>query len=70
MVVGSLILIGVSMVASMAYAWGFVSEMTKFVNWDEVSLRRCEMVCAPSGVGRSVGVAVEYSEVMTLMEVR
>ena len=44
MVVGSLILIGVSMVASIAYAWGFANEMTKLVNSDEVSLRRCEMM--------------------------
>ncbi len=43
-VAGGLILIGVSMVASMAYAWVFASEMTKLVNYDEVSLRRCEMM--------------------------
>ena len=43
-VVVSLIFIDVSIVASMAYAWGFANEMTKMVNCDEVSLRRCEMM--------------------------
>ena len=43
MVVGSLILIGVSMVAIIACAWGCANEMTKMVNYDEVSLRRYEM---------------------------
>ncbi len=43
-VVGSLILIGVSMVANIAYAWGCAREMTKLVNWEEVSLRRWEMM--------------------------
>ena len=70
MVVGILFFIGVSMVASMAYAWGFASEMTKLVNCDEVSLRRCEMMQNPSGVGISVGVVVRYYGVMTFMDVR
>ncbi len=33
---GSLISIGVSMVLSMMYAWGFANEMTKLVNCDEL----------------------------------
>ena len=44
MVVGSLILIGVSMVASIAYAWGCAKEMKKLVRCEEVSLRRWEMM--------------------------
>ena len=39
-VVGGLILIVVSMVASIAYAWGCAKEMTKLVSCEEVSLRR------------------------------
>ena len=36
-VVGSRILIGVSMVASIAYAWGWAKEMTKLVSCEEVA---------------------------------
>jgi len=68
MVVGSRILIGVSMVASIAYSWGCANEMTKSVSCEEGFLRRWEMTYAPSGVGRSVGVVVRYSGVTTFME--
>jgi len=44
MVVKSLILIGVSIMASIAYAWGCAKEMTKLVSCEEVSLRRWEMM--------------------------
>jgi hypothetical protein len=37
-VVGSLILIGESRVASIAYAWGCAMEITKLVSCEEVSL--------------------------------
>ena len=57
-VVGILTFIGLSMVASIAYACGLVNEMTKLVCWDEVSFRMCDMMYAPSGVGMSVGVAL------------
>ena len=40
MVVGSLILIGESRVASIAYAWRCAKEITKLVSCEEVSLRR------------------------------
>ena len=43
-VVGSLILICISMVASVAYAWGLAKEMTKLVKCEEVSLRRWEIM--------------------------
>jgi hypothetical protein len=43
-VVGSLILFGVSMVASIAYVWGCAKEMIKFVSCEEVSLRMWEMM--------------------------
>ncbi len=39
MVVGILILIVVSMVANIAYAWGLDREMKKLVCWEELSLR-------------------------------
>ena len=70
MVVGSRILIGVSMGASIAYAWGCLNEMTKLVCCKEVSLRRWEMTYALSSVVRSVGVVVRYSDVTTFMDVR
>ena len=66
--VGSLILIGVSMVASIAYAWGCDREMTKLVSCEEVSLRRWEMMHAPSGVGSSAGGALRSSDVLRLSE--
>ena len=69
-VVGSLILIEVSMVDIMAYVCGFAIDMTKFVSCEEVSLRRCEMTNEPSGVGMSVGVAVAYSEIILLVDER
>ncbi len=69
-VVGSLILTGVSMVDIMAYVCGFAIDMTKFVSCVEVSLRRCEMMNEPSGVGMSVGVAVAYYEVILLVDER
>ena len=63
--VGSLILIGVSMVASIAYASGCAKEMTKLVSCEEVSLKRWEMMYVPSGVGSSVGGALRsYGVVM------
>jgi len=70
MVVGRLILIGVSMVASIAYAWGCAKEMTKLVSCEEVSLWRWEMMYAPSGGGRSMGVVVRYSGVTTFMDAK
>ena len=55
--------------ASIAYAWGFAREMTKLVSCVEVSLRRCEMMYAPSGVGsrvrgglRSFGIVMASEE--------
>ena len=36
MVVGILTLMVVSMVANIAYAWGFDREKTKFVCWEEL----------------------------------
>jgi hypothetical protein len=41
-VVGILILIGVSMVVNIAYVRGFAIEMTKLVSCEDVSLRRCD----------------------------
>ena len=58
MVVGIRALMGVSMVDNIAYAFGWASEMTKLVSWEELSLRTCEIMYAPSGVGCSVGVVV------------
>ena len=69
-VVGSRILIWVSMVASIAYAWGLAREMTKLVKCEEVSFRRWEMMYAPSGVGRSAGVVWWESGVVMLSEER
>ncbi len=69
-VVGSLILIVVSMVASIAYAWGMAKEMTKLVSCEEMSLRRWEMLYAPSGVGSSVGGALRSSGVVMVSEER
>ncbi len=63
--VGSQILTWVSMVDIVAYVYGLAIDMTKFVSCEEVSLRRCEMMNEPSGVGMNVGVAVEYYEVET-----
>ncbi len=62
-VVGSRILIGDSRVVSIAYVWGCAIEITKLVCIVEVSLRRCEMMYAPSGVGRSGGDELYFSEV-------
>ena len=50
-VVGIRILIGVSMVASIAYAWGCARNMTNLVSCEELSLRTCEIMHAPCGVG-------------------
>ena len=69
-VLGSRILTGVSMVYIMAYVYGLAIDMTKFVSCEEVSLRRCEMMNEPSGVGMSVGGAVAYSEVILLADAR
>jgi len=44
--------------------------MTKLVICEEVSLRRCEMMKDPQGVGRSVGVGVKYYGVIMCMDVR
>ncbi len=65
-----MILTGVSMVDIMAYVCGLAIDMTKFVSCEEVSLRRCEMLNEPSGVGMSVGVDVTYSEVILLVDER
>ena len=69
-VVGSLILTRVSMVMIMACAWGLAIDMTKLVSCVDVSLRRCDMMCEPQGVGISVGGAVAYSVVMLLIDER
>ena len=69
-VVGSLILIGESRVASIAYAWGLAMEITKLVSCEDVSLRRWEMMYAPSGEGSSAGGALSASEVVMAIEVR
>ncbi len=69
-VVGSRILIGVSMVASIAHAWGWAKEMTKLVSCEEVSLRMWEIMYAPSGVGSKVGGAVRSSSVVMVNEER
>ena len=69
-VVGSLILICVSIVAIIAYAWRWAKEMTKLVSCEEVSLRRREMIYAPSGVGSNVGDVLRYSGVIMLSEER
>ena len=69
-VVGSQILTGVSMVDIMAYMCGLAIDMTKFASCEEESLRRCEMMNEPSGVGMSVGVAVAYYEVILLVDER
>ena len=69
-VVGSLILSGVSMVGIMACVWGLAIDMTEFVSCVDVSLRRCDMMCEPSEVGRSVGGVVSYFVVMLLVDER
>ena len=69
-VVGSLILIGESRVASIAYAWGLAMEITKLVSCEEVSLRRWEMMYAPSGEGSSVGGALSAAVVVMEIEDR
>ena len=69
-VVGRRILIGDSSVVSIAYAWGCATEITKLVSCEEVSLRRWEMMYAPSGEGRSVGGALYSSGVVMVSEER
>ncbi len=69
-VVGSLILIGDSRVVSIAYVWGCAIEITKLVSIDEVSLRRWEMMYAPSGVGSSTGGDLYASGVVIVSEER
>ncbi len=69
-VVGSLILIGVSIVASIAYAWGLAKEMPKLVCCVDVSLRRCEMMYAPSCVESIVGAVLRYSGVVMVSQER
>ena len=69
-VVGSLILISVSIVANKAYAWGLAKEMMKLFCCVDVSLRGCEMMYAPSGVGSRVGAVLRYSGVVMVSEER
>ena len=69
-VVGSLILIGVSMVDITTYVCGLAIAMTKFVTWEELTLRRCEMMIVLSGVGMSVDGAVAYFDLMFLVDER
>ena len=69
-VVGSIILMGVSIVANIEYAWGLAMEMTKLVCCVEVSLRRCEMMYTPFGVGRRGGALLKCSGVAMGSEVR
>ena len=70
MVVGIRTLIGVSIMANIAYAWGWAREMTKLMSCEELSLRTWEITYAPSGVGSSVGVALRWSGVTTVRDAR
>ena len=70
MVVGIQILIGVSMVAIIAYAWRWATEMTKLVSWEELSLRTWEIMYAPSGVDSTVGDELRLSGVTTVSDAR
>ena len=54
----------------MAYVCELAIDMTKLVSCEEVSLRRCEMMNEPSGVGMSVGGAVAYFDVILLVDER
>ena len=54
----------------MVYVCGLAVDMKKLVSCEEVSLRRCEMMNEPSGVGMSVGGAVAYSDVLLLVDER
>jgi len=58
------------MVDIMVYVCGLAVDMKKLVSCEEVSLRRCEMMNEPSGVGMSVGGAVAYSDVLLLVDER
>ncbi len=49
---------------------GLAIYMTKLVSCKDVSLRRCEMMYEPLGVGMSAGGAVAYSDVMLLVDER
>ena len=69
-VVGSLILIVESSVASIAYACGCARDITKLVSCEEVSLRRCEMMYAPSGVGSRGGGDLRSSGTVMVSEDR
>ena len=69
-VVGSLIFTGLSVMAIMAYAWGFATDMTKLVRYVDGFLRRCDMMQEPSWLGMSVGGALACSAVMVLMDER
>jgi hypothetical protein len=69
-VVGSFILISVSIVASIAYAWGLAKQMTKPVCCVDASLRRYEMMYVPSGVGSRMGAVLRYSGVVMVREER
>ena len=69
-VVGSLILTRVSMVVIIAHVWGFAIDITKLVRCEDLSLRRCEMMYVPSGVGVSVGGALAYFDMMLLVDER
>ncbi len=69
-VVKSLILMGVSIVAIIAYAWGMAKEMMRLVCCVDVSLRRREMMYAPSCVGSKVGAVLRYSGVVMVSEER
>jgi len=54
----------------MAYVLGFIMEMTKLVSCEDISLRRCDTMKDPSGVGSSDGRAVVWFGVMVLADVR
>ena len=49
---------------------GVSQEDDKVGEYEELSLRRWEIMYAPSGVGSSVGVVVRYTGVTTLIYVR
>ena len=67
---GSMSLNGVSMVVIITYVCRFAIDMTKLVSFEDVFLRRCDMMYEPSRVGMSVGSAVPYCDMMLLVDER
>jgi hypothetical protein len=58
------------MVDIMAYVCGLAMDTAKLVSYEDVSLRRCEIMYEPLGVGMSVCGAVAYSDVILLVDER